>query len=208
MSPRDLISTLFPPVRHPYLGTRLAYLLLWRGTQDSQSPQETFILGKDIRDYIVACTICARPKTSNSPLAGYLLPLPTPSRPWSHVAVDFVTGLPPSHGHTVIVDCFSKSARFVTHPQLPTATETADILVDQVFCHHGIPSNIVLDRGPQFNLQVWKDICSALGATASLTSGYQPAVQWPGGESQSRPGSSTPLTGSPDWRPGPPGGSR
>lgn len=29
---------------------------------------------------------------------GLLHPLPTPSRPWSHIAVDFVTGLLPSSG--------------------------------------------------------------------------------------------------------------
>ncbi|XP_023809062.1 uncharacterized protein LOC111947114 [Oryzias latipes] len=40
--------------------------------------------------------------------------------------------------------------------------------------HHGIPSDIVSDRGPQFTSQVWKAFCSALGATVSLTSGYHP----------------------------------
>ncbi|XP_078810602.1 uncharacterized protein LOC144994962 isoform X1 [Oryzias latipes] len=98
---------------------------------------------RDVREYIAACTTCARSKTSHSPPSGLLHPLPTPSRPWSHIA-------------------------------LPTATETADILVHHVFRHHGIPSNIVSDRGPQFCSQVWKAFCSALGATVSLTSGYHP----------------------------------
>uniref|UniRef100_A0A3P9JR97 Integrase catalytic domain-containing protein n=1 Tax=Oryzias latipes TaxID=8090 RepID=A0A3P9JR97_ORYLA len=69
---------------------------------------------------------------------------------------------------------FSKSAPFIPLPQLPSASETADILVNQVFRHHGIPCDIVSDRGPQFTSQVWWAFCSALGATVSLTSGYHP----------------------------------
>uniref|UniRef100_A0A3B3HKF8 Gypsy retrotransposon integrase-like protein 1 n=1 Tax=Oryzias latipes TaxID=8090 RepID=A0A3B3HKF8_ORYLA len=130
---------------------------------------------KDIREYISACTTCAGSKTSSSASAGLLHPLPTPSRPWSHLAMDFVTGLPPSAGNTVIltvIDRFSKMAHLIPLPQLPTATETADIMTKQVFRHHGIPLDIVSDRGPQFISQVWKAFCTALGATVSLTSGY------------------------------------
>uniref|UniRef100_A0A3P9JLW6 Integrase catalytic domain-containing protein n=1 Tax=Oryzias latipes TaxID=8090 RepID=A0A3P9JLW6_ORYLA len=100
-----------------------------------------------------------------------------PSRPWSHIAVDFVTGLPLSQGHTVIltvIDCFSNAAQFIPLPQLPSAMETADALVHHVFRHHGVPSDIVSDCGPQFTSQVWKAFCSALRATVSLTSGYHP----------------------------------
>uniref|UniRef100_A0A8C7WRQ0 Gypsy retrotransposon integrase-like protein 1 n=1 Tax=Oryzias sinensis TaxID=183150 RepID=A0A8C7WRQ0_9TELE len=108
---------------------------------------------KDVRGYVAACTVCARSKTGNSPPAGFLQPLPVPGRPWSHIAMDFVTGLPPSQGNTVIltvVDRFSKAAHFIPLTQLPTATELAEILVQNVFRHHGIPTDIVSDRGPQF----------------------------------------------------------
>ncbi|XP_036072448.1 uncharacterized protein LOC118600012 [Oryzias melastigma] len=87
------------------------------------------------------------------------------------------TGLPPSNGNTVIltvIDRFSKSAQFIPLPQLPTPMETATILVNQVFLHHGIPTDIVSDREPQFISQVWRAFCSALGATVSLSSGYHP----------------------------------
>ncbi|XP_023809084.1 uncharacterized protein LOC110017718 [Oryzias latipes] len=134
-------------------------------------------LEKDVREYVAACSVCARSKNSNSPPSGHLLPLPTPSRPWSHIALDFVTGLPPSQGHTVIltvIDRFSKAVHFIPLAQLPSASETADILVHHVFRYHGIPSDIVSDRGPQFTSQVWRSFCSALGATVSLSSGYHP----------------------------------
>uniref|UniRef100_A0A3P9JP29 Integrase catalytic domain-containing protein n=1 Tax=Oryzias latipes TaxID=8090 RepID=A0A3P9JP29_ORYLA len=94
-----------------------------------------------------------------------------------HIALDFVTGLPPSQGNSVvltIIDRFSKFVHFVPLPQLPSATQTADVLVNHVFRNHGIPSDIVSDRGPQFVSQVWRAFCSALGATVSLSSGYHP----------------------------------
>uniref|UniRef100_A0A3P9HPM2 Gypsy retrotransposon integrase-like protein 1 n=1 Tax=Oryzias latipes TaxID=8090 RepID=A0A3P9HPM2_ORYLA len=134
-------------------------------------------LDKDVREYVRACSTCARSKSSTSLPSGLLHPLSTPSRPWSHIALDFVTGLTPSHNNTVIltvVDRFSKSVHFVPLPQLPTALETANILVNHVFKYHGIPTDIVSDRGPQFVSQVWKAFCSALGATTSLSSGYHP----------------------------------
>ncbi|KAI3365370.1 hypothetical protein L3Q82_010456 [Scortum barcoo] len=81
----------------------------------------------DIRGFVQACTVCARGKSSHQPPSGLLQPLSVPGRPWSHIALDFVTGLPPSNGKTVIltiVDRFSKAAHFVALAKLPTARET------------------------------------------------------------------------------------
>uniref|UniRef100_A0A3B3IH34 Gypsy retrotransposon integrase-like protein 1 n=1 Tax=Oryzias latipes TaxID=8090 RepID=A0A3B3IH34_ORYLA len=132
---------------------------------------------KDVQEFVAACSTCAHSKSVNSLPAGLLHPLLTPSHPWSHIALDFITGLPPSQGNTVIltvIDRFTKMAHFRPVARLPSATETAQVLVNQVFRDHGIPSDIVSDRGPQFISQVWKAFCSALGATVSLTSGYHP----------------------------------
>ena len=110
------------------------------------------------------------------PPAGLLRPLPVPGRPWSHITLDFVTGLPLSQGNDTIltiVDRFSKVVYFVDLPKLPSATETAQLLVGHVFRIHGIPADIVSDGGPQFTSGVWKEFCKALG-TSSLSSGYHP----------------------------------
>ena len=134
-------------------------------------------MSQDTRAFVSACSICARSKASHQPPAGLLRPLPIPSRPWSHIAVDFVTGLPPSAGNTVIftiVDRFSKTVHFVPLPKLPSASETADLMVQHVYRLHGIPQDIVSDRGPQFTSQVWKAFCKALGTSSSLSSGYHP----------------------------------
>nr|XP_061796630.1 NACHT, LRR and PYD domains-containing protein 12-like [Nerophis lumbriciformis] len=66
-----------------------------------------------------------------------------------------------------VIDRFSKMAHFVALPKLPSALETADLLVTHVFRTHGIPSDLVSDRGPQFVSRVWRAFCKALGATST-----------------------------------------
>lgn len=153
---------------HPGIGRTLALLRrhFWWPTME-----------KDTRDYVLACTVCARGKASNQRPSGLLRPLPVPSRPWSHIALDFVSGLPVSQGNSIILtitDRFSKSVHFVALTKLPTAQETADLLVQHVFRLHGTPADIVSDRGPQFISHVWKHFCKALGARVSLSSGFHP----------------------------------
>ena len=58
----------------------------------------------DVREFVAACDICDRSKTSHHPPAGLLRPLPIPGRPWSHNALDLVTGIPTSQGNTTILD--------------------------------------------------------------------------------------------------------
>uniref|UniRef100_A0A9J8AF28 Uncharacterized protein n=1 Tax=Cyprinus carpio carpio TaxID=630221 RepID=A0A9J8AF28_CYPCA len=99
------------------------------------------------------------------------------SRPWSHIALDFVTGLPPSRGNTVVltvVDRFSKAAHFIPLPKLPSAKETAQVVVDHIFRIHGLPVDVVSDRGPQFVSRFWKEFCRQIGASTSLSSGFHP----------------------------------
>uniref|UniRef100_A0A1A7ZBH1 Gypsy retrotransposon integrase-like protein 1 n=1 Tax=Nothobranchius furzeri TaxID=105023 RepID=A0A1A7ZBH1_NOTFU len=132
---------------------------------------------KDTKEYIAACHVCARSKASNQPPPGLLNPLPIPSRPWSHIALDFVTGLPSSRGFSVImtvVDRFSKACHLVPLKALPSASETATLLTRHVFRLHGIPFEILSDRGPQFVSRVWRDFATCLGAKVALTSRYHP----------------------------------
>ncbi len=67
---------------------------------------------RDTAIFVNNCTACSTSKPSGHLPAGLLQPLPVPQRPWSHIAIDFVTDLPNSSGNTTIlkvVDRFSKS---------------------------------------------------------------------------------------------------
>ncbi|XP_061693620.1 uncharacterized protein LOC133510002 [Syngnathoides biaculeatus] len=124
-----------------------------------------------------ACPVCAANKTSRLRPVGELRPLSTPFRPWSYIALDFVTVLPPSQGNTVVlsvVDRFSKMVHFVPLPKIPSAKQTAQLVLDEVVRYHGLPQDIVSDRSPQFSARFWKEFCNLIGASASRTSGHHP----------------------------------
>ena len=134
-------------------------------------------LDKDTQEFVKACPVCSQHKPSHQAPAGLLQPLPVPHRPWSHISLDFVTGLPPSQGHTTIltvVDRFSKMAHFIPLPKLPSAKETAELILQHVFRLHGLPVDVVSDRGPQFSSVFWREFCTLIGASASLSSGFHP----------------------------------
>ncbi len=134
-------------------------------------------MARDIRLFVLACSVCATSKTSNRPPGGLLQPLSVPSRPWSHISLDFVTGLPPSQGNTAVLTVvarFSKATHFIPLPKLPSARETAVAVIDHVFRIHGLPTDVVSDRGPQFIFKFWREFCRLLGASVSLSSGFHP----------------------------------
>ncbi|KAI2654750.1 Transposon Ty3-I Gag-Pol polyprotein [Labeo rohita] len=86
-------------------------------------------------------------------------------------------GLPPSSGNTVVltvVEWFSKATHFIALPKLPSARETAVAVIDHVFHIHGLPTDVVSDRGPQFVSKFWRKFCHLLEATVSLSSGLHP----------------------------------
>ncbi len=132
-------------------------------------------LQKDVTTFIQHCATCSITKPSHQCPAGLLQPLPIPQRPWSHIAIDFVTDLPRSRNHTTIltvIDRFSKACRLIPLTKLPTAFETA--LMEQVFRFYGLPEDIVSDCGPQFTSRVWSAFCQQLNINVSLTSDYHP----------------------------------
>ena len=136
----------------------------------------------------MAYPVCARAEGNSQRPQGLLQPLPVPHRPWSHIAIDFVTGLPESQGQSVIlniVDRFSKSAHFVPLQKLPSSREMAQILVQHVFRLHGLPLEVTSDRGPQFTSAFWMAFCALEGAKPQLSSGFHPRAgevsPFPGG---------------------------
>ncbi len=134
-------------------------------------------MGTDVRRMVAACSTCTRNKEPRDLPQGKLHPLPIPRRPWSHISMDFVSGLPNSQGNTVIlvvVDRFSKACHLIPASKIPTAGQTAELLMQHVFRIHGFPQDMVSDRGSQFTSRFWKAFGRLIGSTISLSSGFHP----------------------------------
>ena len=134
-------------------------------------------LKRDVKDYIRSCDVCSRSKTPRHRPFGLLQPLPVPDRPWGSVSLDFIVDLPPVHGFDsvlVVVDRLTKLAHFIACSKTATAEQTADLFLDHVVRHHGLPDSIVSDRGPQFSSRFWRRLWSLLRASTNLSSGHHP----------------------------------
>ena len=74
----------------------------------------------------------------------------------------------------VIVDRFSKMAHFVPCNKNNNSRRLAILFCHNVFCLHGIPSDIVSDWGTTFASALWIEFCSLLGPKVCLSTSFQP----------------------------------
>jgi transposase InsO family protein len=132
---------------------------------------------QDIRKYIAQCSVCQSTKYETKKPGGLLQPLPVPSGIWEDLSLDFITGLPPSHGCTtilVVVDRFSKGAHFGALPPTYTAYKVAQLFLDMVCKHHGVPRSLVSDRDPIFISQFWRELFKLSGTQLHMSTAYHP----------------------------------
>lgn len=91
------------------------------------------------------------------------------------ILIDFIIGLPRSHGFTAILvamDRFSKRVHLGDLPSHFTAYKVAELLISIVCKHHAFPRSIVYDRHPLFISNFWKQLFK-LSDTVLRMSSYQ-----------------------------------
>jgi transposase InsO family protein len=134
-------------------------------------------LKKDLKKFIRECPVCQRNKHENTLPAGLLQPLPIPHRIWTDISLDFVEGLPVSHGHSVVwvvVDQLSKYSHFISLPHPYTAASVTREFIFHVFKLHGMPTSIVSNRDPTFTSAFWKEFFKLQGTTLNMSTSYHP----------------------------------
>lgn len=125
-------------------------------------------MSQDNNHHASSCSTCAQSKVQRHFQTGKLMPLPTPHRPWSHIAVDFITDIPESEGSTAILtvaDKFSRGLKLFSLPALPSTFGTIIQPNHPVLRHaggHGVHSSYHKSGQPSWRV------------TLSLTSGYHP----------------------------------
>lgn len=132
---------------------------------------------KFVKDYVKSCDACARAKTSRHQPHGLLQPLPVPEGPWNSISMDFISDLPVSKGHDtilVVVDRFTKMAHFIACNKNISAEETAELVLRHVVRLHGLPNDIVTDRGTQFTSKFWSRLFELFGTQIKLSTAFHP----------------------------------
>ena len=98
-------------------------------------------------------------------------------KPWQYISVDFITKLPMSKSHDLILvvcDRFSKMSHFVAITEKSMAEGLARLFRDNVWKLHGLPESIILDRGLQFVAGLMKELNKMLGIETKLSMAYHP----------------------------------
>ena len=111
----------------------------------------------------------------HSKLAGLLQPLPVPDRAWKVVSLDFIEGLPKSHGCSVIlviIDKFSKYGHFIPLAHPHTALSVAQLYFTHVYKLHGLPEAMISDRDRIFTSSLWQELFKLSDTKLLMSSSY------------------------------------
>ena len=121
---------------------------------------------------------CQENKTSNQKPAGLLQPLTILESRWASASVDFITQLPDTAaGRSAIVlfvDRLSKMVHLAPCWNTVGAQEFTQIFVRDIFAKHGLPQEIVSDRGTQFTSKFFREVSKLLGVKQCLSSSRHP----------------------------------
>ena len=132
---------------------------------------------KHVARYVQLCEICHAIKPSSS-LAAPLQSLPIPSECWRDVSLDYIFGFPKDiHRHTgvlVFVCRLSKMVHLVPCSKSVDAEKSAQLFLDTVFKHHGLPERLVSDRDPRFTGKFWREVFNLLGTKLNMSTARHP----------------------------------
>jgi IS30 family transposase len=101
-----------------------------------------------------------------------------PKWKWEEVGIDFIVGLLRTQkGYDsiwVIVDRLTKVGHFIPVKTKYTGQKLATLYIEKIVCLHGVPKNIVSDRGSQYTSHFWKAIHESLGTKLNFSTTYHP----------------------------------
>ena len=103
--------------------------------------------------------------------------MPTGTRPFEEIAMDFVGELPESEGYNailVITDRFTKTQRYIPARTNWTSEDMANAYICHIWKHYGLPKHITSDRVPQFASAFWKEINKKLSIILCLSTAHHP----------------------------------
>lgn len=132
----------------------------------------------DVKDFVSTCDMCARIKARRHAPYGELKSLPVPPYPWSSISMDLIEFLPKTANEynsiLVVVDRLTKMAVFIPTNTKMTAEDLARLFVTHVFSKHGVPDDIVSDRGSEFTSKFWTEFASLIGVKLRFSTAFHP----------------------------------
>src|SRR5215472_4077424 len=134
-------------------------------------------ISRYVAGYVKGCDACNRTKIFPAAPAGRLMPNSIPTDRWQVVTVDLVTDLPICQGYDTIwvaVDRLSKRIHIAPTTKDLDSVGHARLFRDHVWRHHGLPDQVISDRGPQFVRSFTRELNRLLGIETRASTAFHP----------------------------------
>ena len=139
-------------------------------------------LRKHVKNYVKGCDICLTSKAVRHKPYEDLQSLSVPTHRWKDLSINFVTGLPLSadwkgdnyDSILVIVDRLTKMVYYELVKVTINVPGLAEVIIDVVVRHHGLPDSIVTDRGSFFISKFWSSLCYFFKVKKRLSTAFHP----------------------------------
>jgi hypothetical protein len=133
---------------------------------------------RDVAEYAALCDTCQQVKAEHQRPARLLQQWQVPEWKWEEIDMDFIVGLPRTQsGYDsiwVIVDRLTKVAHFIPIKTTYTGPQLVELYMSRIVYLHGVPKNIVSNRGTQFTLWFWERMHETLDTQLRFSSAYHP----------------------------------
>ena len=132
-------------------------------------------LRRDVRKFCRSCLNCVTRRGPGHSHRPPLMPIPVKG-PFHRVGVDVLQLPLTSSGNKYVVVFMDYLTKWVE--AFPTSdqqtTTIANLLIEHIICRHGVPEELLSDRGTNFLSDLILELCSILGIKKINTSGYHP----------------------------------
>jgi len=132
---------------------------------------------EDIKRFIKNCDSCQRTKVVRHAPYGLLQSNEAPDRPWKSIAIDFITDLPKSDGYDtilVVIDRLTKMRHFIPCSKELDGRQFTYLFMRERVWLHGLPHDMITDRGTLFTSELWKETTGKLGIERRLSTAFHP----------------------------------
>ena len=129
----------------------------------------------DVRRHCRGCLTCATRKGGRKPTRPPLHPIPV-GGPFHRLGVDVLQLPLTRNGNRYVIVFADYLTKWIEAFPVPdqTAETIAKLLVEKIVCVHGVPEQLLSDRGANFLSDLVLEVCSLLGIEKLNTSGYHP----------------------------------
>ena len=104
-----------------------------------------------IREYVESCQVCQTEKSDHTLSKGKLQSVQLPQEKWQEISLDFITDLPLTRNRKdsilTVVDKATRMVHLIPCKKDVTASDTAQLVWQNIVKLHGIPRVIFSDRG-------------------------------------------------------------